>query len=161
MDPITASMIFTGVSTVMSAGSAMAQGDAAQMAANRQAQQLEEQADEEFAASTREAQARKSEAERLLSTARARAAAGSGSSGDVGMTERLAEISSQGDYNALAAMFEGKAKRRSLIDQAEVRKWEGDVAKKESRTKALSTVLSGGNKIYQTGSGKYWNKGGS
>lgn len=150
-DPI--SMGLMGASTLMSAGGQMAEGDAAQAAAGREAEQLKEQGDESYAAATREAKERQRKSELLISAARARSAAGGGDAADVGMTERVAEISSEGDYNALAAMFEGKMQKRNATDRANVRTWEGDRAKSASRTKALSTVISGGSKMFSGGMG--------
>ncbi len=143
-----AQWIQQAASTVVTAGGQLAKGQAAKMGADYEAKQMEQQGKEEYASSTREAQERKSQADLLVSAARARSAGSGADASDVGMTERIADIESAGDYNVLASLFEGKVKQRSLVSQAEAARWGGKVAYKEARTQALGTAIKGGSKSY-------------
>ncbi len=148
-----AQWIQQAASTVVTAGGQLAAGQAAQMGAEHEAKQLEQQGKEEYASSTREAQERRREADLLISAARARGAGSGADASDVGMIERVGEIESAGDYNVLASLFEGKVKKQSLFNQAAASRWGGKVAYKAGRTQALGTAIKGGGKSYGSYSG--------
>jgi len=128
----------------------------AQMVADFEARQLEQQSRAAFAKGTREASEERRKAAIVASGARA-AGAASGAAFDEGMAENLAEIETEGDYNALMAMFNAQTIQQNLQLQAATRRWEGDVTAADYEAKAasaqrksLSTILSGATKAYES-----------
>lgn len=116
-------------------------GRAAAASGRFDARQLYRQANNTLATSQRSAEEIRRQAQLMESRARAVAAAGGGSTTDVGMTDLISNIYKEGELSALIALYEGKDVAAGLRDQAKVRKWEGKTAEKNSRLQAFSTVL--------------------
>lgn len=140
-DPVTMMV----VSTALTAGGELAEGDAAVRASKYEAKQLEQQANARYAQGTREAYEAARAGDILESDAIAQMAAGGGGVD----AEHLAKIKAESDYNALAALYEGETEAAGIRQKAEAVKYGGKVKQKAARTRALSTVISGGSKAYQ------------
>jgi hypothetical protein len=93
-----------------------------------------------IANATHRAGAAKREGELIESNARAARAAGGGAY-DAGAEERQAKIKERTDYNVMSAMFEGE-------QSAQMAKYQGEVIKKATKAKKLSTVLSGASQAF-------------
>lgn len=132
-DPVTMSLV--GASTVIGVKGALAEGKAAEQAADFKAKT-------QIAGATKKAAEYTREGKIVESNARA-AMAASGGAFDAGSAERIGKINEQSQYNALAAMYEGE-------QAAAITKYEGEVKKKATKMKALSTVLSGGAQMYSS-----------
>jgi len=133
-DPLTMGLM--AVSTMISARGEEQEGRAAQ-------ESKEFEAKTKMATGTRRAYEAKREGDIVESAARAAMAAGGGMATDPGAIEHLAKIKSQAEYSALSALYEGKT-------GAGIARYEGRVKRKASKTRALSTVLGGGAKIYSS-----------
>lgn len=119
-------------STVISTSAAIEEGKAAERAAEFKAKTA-------MAVGSRKAYESKRSGDIVASDARAAMAASGGVTTDPGAIETLGKIKAEAEYGSLAAMYEGETGANLAIA-------EGERAKKASRYKALSTVLSGGAK---------------
>ena len=133
--------------TLFSGAGQLSQGRAEQRAANLRARQLDREAIAAEAASQREAIEERRQARLLQSRARAVAAAGGGTTTDVGVTEILSRIEREGEFNALSALFEGSEKAAGFRAGAASERYQGKLARQQSRIQALNTFISGGSKI--------------
>ena len=120
---------------MLGVGGAMAEGKAAEQAGAFKAKTS-------MAAGTRKAGEAKRAGDILESNIRAARAAGGGGF-DPGAIERIGKVGAETDYNVLSALYEGKT-------GADIAQYEGAVKKKASKTKALSTLLSGGAGMYKS-----------
>lgn len=134
-------------STILSVGSHIAGGHAADRAASSEAKQLRRNANARVAQGTREAYQEKKAGERVESDTIAAMAAG-GAAFDEGMAERMGEIGEITDYNALAAMYEAETEAAGLRQQAKLRRKAGQRAYATGFVKAGSTILDGASEIY-------------
>lgn len=128
--------------TAMSVVGSIEEGNQARRAANFQAAQAIQQAGQERATGQRAALEARREANLADSRAQAIAAAGGGG-GDVGTINLRAAIRSEGDYNALRAMYQGEDKAVGLETAASAKKYEGQQAKRASVIRAVGQGLSG------------------
>src|SRR3990172_2605978 len=103
-----ASLVGTAVSTV---GQIQA-GNAARKSANFQAAQMNQQAGQERATSQRAAIEQRRAARIAASRATALAAASGGGATDPTVLNILGDIKTEGEYNALSAMFGGEERAR-------------------------------------------------
>ncbi len=140
-DPVTMALV---AGTVMSAGGSLMEGSAAKKSADFQAAQMDRNALSVEATSQRVAIEERRKAELVKSRARAVAAAGGGTTTDVGITDLLSKIDAEGEFNALSALFEGREKATGMRTQAAGARVSGKAAKKAGQMKALSTALTGG-----------------
>ena len=122
----------------VSAISTIAQGNQAKAGADFQARQMREMANREEAISQREAIERRREAAYESSRARAVAAASGAGADDVTVNQLIAGVETQGEYNALSALYEGRMKARDLRTDASVAKIEGRAARNQSRISAIT-----------------------
>ncbi|HBA35609.1 MAG TPA: hypothetical protein DCZ12_15900 [Gammaproteobacteria bacterium] len=83
-----------------------------------QAEQLDRNAGQVEAASQKQASEERRQAELLASRARAVAAAGGTTTTDVGIMNELAKIDKEGEYNALTALYEGRAVASTMRGQS-------------------------------------------
>lgn len=146
MDPLSIGLMVG--STVLSASSALEQGDQAERDAKQDAYELEQAGTAAYADSTRRSYEAAREGKIVASNARAAQAASGGVTTDAGATDQLAEIERDAQYNSMSALFEGKSKREDYLRQAARRRIEGKEAKEASRMEAITTVLSGGSQIF-------------
>lgn len=156
-------------STVLSAGSQVARGNAATAIAARrkaalefQAKQLESEAGQSRAVGQVQAQDIARQTQLVNSTALARAAASGAGATDPTVLKVMARTSSEGAYRQALAMYEGEAQARMDTMRAQSARFEGDTnvsdaatAKRASNIGAASTVLSGGAKALSMFD-KYW-----
>lgn len=141
MDPITSGALLAA-STVMTAGSQIMSGNAAQRqsvatkkASNTTAKQIEENAANEAAYSQRVALEELRQSDLMASRLRALAAHGGGSTQDVGITNLLAMVDNEGKLNAATALFEGRQRAKGLKVKADVTRQEGQMAYEEGSAK--------------------------
>lgn len=146
-DPVTWVII---ASTALKAGGSIMEGNAADQAAKFEAKQIEQNATARYAQGTREVDEALREGRIVASNARAAMAASGGLASDPGAIEHLAKINEEADYNALAALYSAETDVQGMQSQAAARRFEGKLAKKTSRIKALSTVISGGGDAYSS-----------
>jgi len=146
MDPIT----LMTVSTMVSAGGSLAAGNAKDKETQYEAAQLDQNANAKTAQGTREAAEKLRKGRVAVSDAQAQMAAGGGLASDAGSVEQLAQIEQVAEYNALNALYSRNTEAAGLRDQAKGKRYSGKVAKKAGRAKALSTIISGGSKAYES-----------
>lgn len=130
--------------TVLSTVSTLKQGDAIDQAAKFEAKQLERNAKATFAEGTRAAAEHMRQGRIAESNSRAQMAGSGGVTDDPSAVQTLGESNANAQYNALAAMYSYKSAAQGQTTQAQARRLEGKNAKRASRLKALSTVISGG-----------------
>lgn len=145
-------------STVLSAGSQIARGNAGVGVAARrkaalefQAQQLETEAGQSKAVGQTQAQDVARQTALVNSTALARAAASGAGASDPTVLAVMARTSSEGAYRQALALYEGEAQARIDNMRAVAARYEGatgvsdaNVARGQSNIGAASTLLSGG-----------------
>lgn len=146
-DPVTLAIIG---GTALKAGGQIAEGNAAEQAAKFEASQMERNATATQAEASRAAYERGREGRILESDAIAAMAAGGGTSTDAGAVEIRSKILRDADYNVLSTIYEGGRRAEGQRMQAAGRRVEGKQAKRSSRLRALSTVISGGTSAYQS-----------
>lgn len=149
----------TLVSSESSASAAKAAGKDANRVAKWEAAQLERNAGQERAAAQRQAIEERRQGRLAISRARALAGASGAGVSDPTVTNILADLASQGETNALTAMWEGEESARNMEFQAAGRRYEGATAKAAGKTQAaairragyldtIGTVLEGGSDFY-------------
>jgi hypothetical protein len=121
----------------------MKAGKAAQQSANFQAQQLEQAAGQDRAAAQRVAINERRRTNIAQSNATAAAAASGGGATDPTVLNITGGLASQGEYNALSALFEGEESARGKQLQATTARAEGKMAAKAGRTSGITTIASG------------------
>jgi hypothetical protein len=131
------------IGTGLAAAGTIYSGVRAHHTAKWEAKQMKAKGDEEQAIAQREATRRRAEKDRLLSRVRAVAGASGGGVGDPTVTQIMANIEQEGEYNALAEMYRGTSSRSTLRAEAAVRKSEGKGAMIGSFLDAGSTIYSG------------------
>jgi hypothetical protein len=114
-------------SLTKAAGSFMG-GRAAKKSAQFDAKQLKRRAGETRATSQRQSNEERREARYVLSRARAVAASQGGALDDPTMVNVFADIEAEGEYNALARLYEGESAARADSRQARARRREGNAA---------------------------------
>lgn len=130
------------IGAVISVAGSMQQGAAAEQSAEFDSQQLNRNALAAEASSQREAIEERRRGQIAESRARAVAVASGTTSTDVGVSDLISKIGAESEYNALAALYEGKQKAQSLRVGGEAAMFEGGVAKQAAKTKAVGTVMS-------------------
>lgn len=134
---ITAGQIGTGLSAL----GTLYGGIRSNQAAKAEAKQMKQKGDEELAISQRRASERRKEKERAQSRALAVAGASGAGTRDPTVTQIMAGIENQGEYNALTELYTGQMERNSLRAGASARRAEG-------RSDLFGSVLSAGSTIY-------------
>lgn len=134
-------------STAISAVGTIAQGNAARAAGNYQAAQLNQQAGQERAIAQRNAIEQRHKATLANSRALAVAAAGGGGASDPTVNNIMGDITGQGEYNALSALYTGEERARGMNMQADVARLEGKQARSASLLKAGTTILGAGSTL--------------
>lgn len=132
-------LLGTGLSVI----GGIQEGNFADASAKAQAKAMERKADEERAASQRQAIRRSQEANLLLSKQQATAAASGGGATDKTVVNLAQGIAGEGAYQSAGALYEGDARAAGLFDQAALTRWEGKQRKMASFIGAGTTLLSG------------------
>lgn len=129
------------VAAVVMAGQYMG-GRAAKKGAINDAKQLQKRAGQTRATAQRAAIEERRDAKYLMSRARALAAASGGGVSDPSVVNILGDIEAEGEYNALARMYEGETAAQSDQAMAKARRSEGNAAMNASYFNMASTAAS-------------------
>ena len=142
-DPVTMMMV---ASTVFSVAGQQSEGRAAQQAANFEAAQRDQAAGQTRASSQREAEDQRRQARLVNSKLQANAGGGGL---DTGVVNMAADITGEGEYRALSALYEGEESARGLEMGADQARARGKAARKAANFKTVSTLFSAGsNTLY-------------
>lgn len=131
--------------TFLSGAATVGTGIAANNAARFEAQQLDRKAKEEFAASQREAAAKRREGALLNSRAQAVAAASGAGAGEDAPTivKIMSDIAGESEYNAQAELYGGRARAAGLRTQAKSRRASGQASLLGSAFGGIGQIASG------------------
>lgn len=129
---------------ILGAGGTLMQGDAANRDAKSQAMQLQQQAGQDRAVAQLEAGNRRRSARYAQSRALALAAASGAGASDPSVVNIISGLEGEGEFGALAAMYEGETSARGLEYAGKTQRSEGKAARNASYLKAGTTLLSGG-----------------
>jgi len=145
-DPVSLGLM--AATTVLNMSSASSAAEAAYADAAR----LERMATARYAKGTREAGEEKRQGDIVLSNARAAMAAGGGTTTDPAAIEAQGKIASEGEYNSLMAMYEGKLESEDMRDQAaSIRK----AAKDKAKHAKIASVLKFASGMFSPSGGDY------
>lgn len=136
--------------TALSVKGDLDSGRLAQQSAKMQARQLRQNANQEVAAATvamREEQRKK---ELTASRAIAVAAASGAGTLDPTVVRILQGIEAEGELASATQLYNGMESARGLNLQADATEWEGKMAKRFYRSRAMSTAMSGMDKFRTT-----------
>lgn len=137
--------------TIFSAVNALQQGSAQKKAANYQAAQLEQQAGQERASAQRGAIEQRKRATLASSRVKSLSAASGGGVLDPSIVDITGDIGTQGEYNALSALYAGEERGRGLEMGASAKRFEGAEAKRASYYTAAGTLFNGlSNQAYRS-----------
>jgi len=125
----------------LSAGGSILGANAQAKDLRAQADQLDMQAGKERATSQRQAMEERRQAGLLVSTGVARAAASGAGADDPTVVNLLANISGEGEYRALTALYNGEEQARSDEAQAAARRTEAKNVKRAGWIKGISSIL--------------------
>lgn len=131
------------VASVISAIGGIATGIAEKKQADFQAKQQEMQGKEDFAASQRDADQKRKEAELVNSRAQALAAASGGDATDPTIVQLMTGTTQQGELNAQSSLYTGEQQKRGLFDQAAATRMSGQASMFGSFLGAAGTLASG------------------
>ena len=118
-------------------------GQAANEAAKFEAAQLEAKADQEFAASQREAEEFRRRRDLTLSSLQARSAASGFSATDPTTLQIADDIAERGTIQSQLALHGGSLRQADLKTSAVGRRFEGKQALKGSKLAAIGTIMGG------------------
>lgn len=136
-------------STVIGVGAQIQQGKSQQEQLLQQAADREEDAKAAQADAQRESLIERRKAKNLMSRARAVSAASGAGASDPTVTNILADIDTQGEVNALNALYAGDAMARGLRSGARASRNEAAVTRRAASLRAASTALGGATSWYQ------------
>lgn len=140
--------VVSAISGVVGAAGAIQQGQAANEAAKFEAQQQEMQGKEEFAASQREADQARKEAELVQSRQQAVAASSGGGAADPTIVRLMTDTAQQGELNAQSSIYGGESRKRGLFDQAMGTRMTGKAALTGSYLGAMGALAGGFGKAF-------------
>jgi hypothetical protein len=152
--------IAVGASVVMGAMQAKSQreqadaaaqeGAAVKTAAYYEADQLDQQAGQERAAAQRQAMDSRRQERIIQSNLQAAAAASGGGATDPTIGRLSSDIAVEGQYRALSDLFRGEERARGLENQANARRYEGDIGytagrvrQRAGRNAAQASIIGG------------------
>lgn len=151
-----APQVASAAGTVLSAKGDYSAASATNAAARSQAQQLRQNANQQMAAATVAAQEEQRKKDLIASKAIAIAAASGGGVTDPTVVRILQGIEAEGTLATQMQLYNGREAARGLNMQANAAEYEGSIAKRFYRSRALSTVLEGASKLANTwGSGTF------
>lgn len=143
-------LVLGGVGAATSLAGSMQQANAAKEQAATQAAQLRYKADQETrkanedqAASQRQAITNSKKADTLLSRQQALAASSGAGPSDPTVLNLMGDVAGQGEYNALSALYQGNAQAATLRDQAGIDVWNAGNAIQAGKTASTAALLSG------------------
>ena len=129
------------IGTVMQGNAAAQTGASIQSAKEFEAQQLEQNAGQTFAASQRKALEAKRQGRLVESRALAVAAASGGGTGG-NVMDLIANLHAQSSYRASVALYEGEDRQRQMMMAAEGKRFEGETAKQAGEQKRTASYIS-------------------
>lgn len=144
----------TAASTVLTTAAAYQQSNAQKTQMEAIARAREEEANAEAAEGQRAALIERKKARNLMSRARAVAAASGGGVSDPTVVNQLTDIETQGELNALNAMYSGNTAARGYRQGAAIARNEADASQTAGYLGAASTALDGANSWYAKYGGK-------
>lgn len=130
--------------TALQAGGTILSADAKSDELRSQAAQLDQMAGQDRASGQRTAAEQRRQARLLASTAQARAAASGGGVSDPTVVNILANLSGEGTFRAMTALYEAEEEARSKEMQARAKRKEAKITKRAGYLGAASTILQGG-----------------
>lgn len=136
--------------TALTAKGDISAGNAAARAADYQARQMEVNAGQENAVASFSAQEEQRKTDLLASKAIAVAAASGGGTLDPTVVKILQGIHGEGALAKQMQIYNGAEAARGLRDQAKATRYEGKLTKGAYKKRALSTILTGVNKLANT-----------
>lgn len=139
----------SAASTAIAVGSQYQQGKAQQAALQLQAQERKADANAAQAEAQREAAIERRKARNLMSRARAVSAASGAGASDPTVTNILTDIETQGEVNALNALYSGNTAAQGLRRGAQVAQNEARAARSAGLLNAASTALGGATSWYE------------
>jgi len=148
MDPGSASTAMMLAGTLFSASNQLQMGDAQRKMAGYEASQLRSGANDAVAASQRNALEERRKARLLNSRAQAVAASSGGGASDPTVANIMGDITAQGEYNALTALYNGDEQANYMRREADARIKSGRLAQSAAKANAFSTVLTGAASLY-------------
>lgn len=134
------------IGSVLNAAGTQQQGADAARSANFQAAQLDQQAGQARASAQREAAEQRRQAR--LAQSRVQALAGGGGL-DAGVVELTSDIAGEGEYRALASLYEGEERAAGLETSAKAKRLEGKQAKRAGNMKAITSILNDSHSLYK------------
>lgn len=138
----------SAASTALAVNSQIEQGKQQAAQAELQAVEHERDANAEQARAQREAAIERRKARNLMSRARAVAAASGGGASEPTVDNLLTDIATQGEMNALNAMWSGDTTAQTLRTGAQVARRTGRAARSAGNLRAASTLFSGATDWY-------------
>ena len=151
--------VFAGAGNFMAGSAARATGEAQKAEAEFEAQQLEQQGGQVFAASQRTAMEKVRQGKLVESRALALAAASGGGTG-AGVMNLIADLHADAAYRSAVALYEGEDKQRQMMMAAGAKRYEGALAEKAGKSKQLAYNIAGVSAIFKGGSTLYDSYGG-
>lgn len=136
-------------STALTAGMAYQQSQAQQAALKIQAKEREEEANAAAAESQRAATIERKRAQYAMSRARAVAGASGAGVSDATVTDILTDIDTQGEVNALNALYAGQTAARGYRQGARAAKNEASAVGTSGYLQSAGTALSGGSSWWE------------
>lgn len=133
----------SAASTALAVGQQIQAGNQQKNLLEQQARDREEDAKAAQAESQREALLERKKAKNLMSRARAVSAASGAGASDPTVTNILTDIDTQGEVNALNALYSGNTVARGLRSGAAVARRQGRAARTAGQINAASVGLSG------------------
>jgi hypothetical protein len=137
------------VAAAIGAAGSVASGIAANNEAKFQAKQQEMQGNEEFAASQRDADQKRQEAQLVNSRAQALAAYSGAGAADPTIIKLMTGTTQQGEMNAQTSLYGGENRKRGLFDQANATRLSGQSSMFGSFLSAAGGLASGFGKYRQ------------
>jgi hypothetical protein len=144
----------SAASTVLTTAAAVQQAGARKTALEAEARAREEEANAAAAESQRVAAIERKKARNLSSRARAVAAASGAGVSDPTVVNELTDIETQGELNALNAMYSGATQARGFRRGAAIARNEAQAEQTAGYLGAASTALDGANSWYDKYGGK-------
>lgn len=143
-----AANLFQSGATILQTGGAIGAGNSQASNYNAMAAQLDSQAAAERASATRDASDEARNAQYLVSRGQAVAAASGAGATDPTVVNLLANISGEGEYRALTALYNGDQTARGYEAQAAAYRAAAKNSKSAGLIKGLGTILSAGSTMF-------------
>lgn len=134
--------------TALKAGGTILGANAEAKELKKEARQLKDQAGTERATSQRQAMEERRQSRLAQSRTQALAAASGGGADDPTVVNIMANLEGEGEYRALASLYEGEEQARGLEAQAAARRREAKNTKRAGYINAGGTILQSAGSMY-------------